>query len=298
MRAAPPPAAIREAIKGGGFDAVLFTSSSTVRNLVGIAGKPHASTVIACIGPPTAKTAEEHGLRVDVLAPTPSVAALAEALAEYGAAAARWPLSQAGEPVLRPSQKRTAAAPQGEVPEVDHAGSGPDGRRTVPGRPAAPAAPHARAARPGRRDPAAPARAGAADVRPRGARRARGRSPRCPASSSTRATRCARRSAEAAQAGVGGLMLFGVPSSKDAVGSGATDPDGILNVAIRDVVAEVGDALVVMTDLCLDEFTDHGHCGVLAADGRVDNDATLLRYAEMALAQAGGRRPRARACPG
>jgi porphobilinogen synthase len=91
---------------------------------------------------------------------------------------------------------------------------------------------------------------------------------------------------EAAQAGVGGLMLFGVPLVKDAVGSGGTDPDAILNVAIRDVVAEVGDALVVMSDLCLDEFTDHGHCGVLAADGSVDNDATLVRYAEMGLVQA------------
>ncbi|HLL68251.1 MAG TPA: porphobilinogen synthase [Micromonosporaceae bacterium] len=92
--------------------------------------------------------------------------------------------------------------------------------------------------------------------------------------------------ADAVQAGVGGLMLFGVPSRRDAVGSGGTDPDGILNVAIRDVVAEVGDATVVMSDLCLDEFTSHGHCGVLAADGSVDNDATLQRYAEMALAQA------------
>jgi porphobilinogen synthase len=92
--------------------------------------------------------------------------------------------------------------------------------------------------------------------------------------------------AEAAEAGVGGIMLFGVPTGKDAVGSGATDPAGILNTAIRDVVAEVGDALVVMADLCLDEFTDHGHCGVLAADGTVDNDATLERYAEMAVAQA------------
>jgi porphobilinogen synthase len=91
---------------------------------------------------------------------------------------------------------------------------------------------------------------------------------------------------EAAQAGVGGLMLFAVPRSKDAVGSGATDPAGILNVAIRDVVSEVGDSVVVMSDLCLDEFTDHGHCGVLAADGSVDNDATLLRYADMGLAQA------------
>ncbi|MBS4752005.1 porphobilinogen synthase [Nocardioides sp. zg-ZUI104] len=95
-----------------------------------------------------------------------------------------------------------------------------------------------------------------------------------------------RAAVEAAEAGLRGVMLFGVPESKDAEGFGATDPDGILNVAIADVVAEVGDALVVMGDLCLDEFTDHGHCGVLDADGRVDNDATLARYAEMARAQA------------
>jgi porphobilinogen synthase len=91
---------------------------------------------------------------------------------------------------------------------------------------------------------------------------------------------------EAAEAGVGGIMLFGVPEVKDAVGSAGTDPDGILQQAIRDVVDEVGDALVVMSDLCLDENTDHGHCGVLDARGRVDNDATLERYAEMARVQA------------
>jgi porphobilinogen synthase len=90
----------------------------------------------------------------------------------------------------------------------------------------------------------------------------------------------------AVQAGVGGLMLFGVPASRDENGSGGTDPEGILNLAIRDVVAEVGDATVVMSDLCLDEFTSHGHCGVLAGDGSVDNDATLERYAQMAVAQA------------
>ena len=90
----------------------------------------------------------------------------------------------------------------------------------------------------------------------------------------------------AAEAGLGGVNLFGVPLEHDAVGSGATDPDGILNVATRIARDEVGDALVIQTDLCLDEFTDHGHCGVLAADGSVDNDATLLRYAEMAVAQA------------
>ncbi len=92
--------------------------------------------------------------------------------------------------------------------------------------------------------------------------------------------------AEAAELGLGGVMLFGVPSSKDATGSAGLDPDGVLNVAIRDVVAEVGDAVTVMSDLCLDEFTDHGHCGVLDAEGVVDNDATLEVYAEMALAQA------------
>jgi porphobilinogen synthase len=91
---------------------------------------------------------------------------------------------------------------------------------------------------------------------------------------------------EAVHAGVGGLMLFGVPTDKDEVGSGGCDPDGILNVAIRDVISEVGEATVVMSDLCLDEFTSHGHCGVLAPDGSVDNDATLAVYGDMAVAQA------------
>ena len=92
--------------------------------------------------------------------------------------------------------------------------------------------------------------------------------------------------AEAVAAGVGGLMLFGVPKRRDAVGSGGIDPEGVLNVALRDVRAEVGDATVVMSDLCLDEFTDHGHCGVLDERGAVDNDATNAVYAEMAVAQA------------
>ncbi len=87
-------------------------------------------------------------------------------------------------------------------------------------------------------------------------------------------------------AGLGGIMVFGVPGAKDARGSGADDPTGILNLALRRLVDEVGDDLVVMADLCLDEFTDHGHCGVLDSDGAVDNDATLERYASMALAQA------------
>ncbi|MEI8055960.1 MAG: porphobilinogen synthase [Actinomycetes bacterium] len=98
-----------------------------------------------------------------------------------------------------------------------------------------------------------------------------------------------RAAAQAAQLRLGGVMLFGVPLMRDPSGSGATDPDGVLSTAVADVRAEVGDSLVVMADLCLDEFTDHGHCGVLNEQGGVDNDATLDRYAEMAivLAQAG-----------
>ncbi len=91
---------------------------------------------------------------------------------------------------------------------------------------------------------------------------------------------------EAVDAGVGGLMLFGLPAEKDGRGSGADDPDGIVQVALRDLVGEVGDATVLLTDLCLDEYTDHGHCGLLTADGAVDNDSTLERYASIAVAQA------------
>ncbi|GAA1504503.1 uroporphyrinogen-III synthase [Nocardioides humi] len=108
VRAAPPPAPTRDAIKTGKFDAVVFTSSSTVRNLVGIAGKPHPSTIIAVIGPATAKTAEEHGLRVDVLAPKPDVELLVEALAGFGASR-RAAMVEAGEPVTKPSDRKPSA---------------------------------------------------------------------------------------------------------------------------------------------------------------------------------------------
>ncbi|WP_127361270.1 bifunctional uroporphyrinogen-III C-methyltransferase/uroporphyrinogen-III synthase [Actinacidiphila soli] len=114
VRASPPPADTREAIKGGGFDAVLFTSSSTVRNLVGIAGKPHNVTVIACIGPATAKTAEEHGLRVDVMSPEPSVEALAQALADFGTRR-RDSAVAAGDPVTRPSERRPGSRRRARV---------------------------------------------------------------------------------------------------------------------------------------------------------------------------------------
>ena len=108
VRATPPPAPTRDAIKTGKFDAVVFTSSSTVRNLVGIAGKPHPSTVIAVIGPATAKTAEEHGLRVDVLAPKPDVELLVDALADFGSSR-RAEMVEAGQPVTKPSDRKPSS---------------------------------------------------------------------------------------------------------------------------------------------------------------------------------------------
>jgi porphobilinogen synthase len=91
---------------------------------------------------------------------------------------------------------------------------------------------------------------------------------------------------EAVDAGVGGLILFGIPAAKDARGSAADDPRGIVQLALADLAAEVGHDTVLMADLCLDEYTDHGHCGLLTAAGEVDNDATLERYASIAVAQA------------
>jgi porphobilinogen synthase len=91
---------------------------------------------------------------------------------------------------------------------------------------------------------------------------------------------------ELADLGLPAVILFGVPEHKDPVGSGASDPDGIVQLAIKDLRDDLGDAVVVMADLCLDEYTDHGHCGLLTPSGAVDNDATLERYAEVALAQA------------
>ncbi|XVQ11893.1 porphobilinogen synthase [Spirillospora sp. CA-255316] len=91
---------------------------------------------------------------------------------------------------------------------------------------------------------------------------------------------------DAVEAGVGGLILFGVPAVKDGVGSGADDPAGVVQTALRDLTSDLGDDTVVMTDLCLDEFTDHGHCGILTSTGEIDNDATLERYASIAVAQA------------
>ena len=92
--------------------------------------------------------------------------------------------------------------------------------------------------------------------------------------------------ADAVHAGVGGLILFGIPAVKDGRGSAADDPDGIVQLALGDLAADLGTDTVLMADLCLDEYTDHGHCGILTPDGEVDNDATLERYAAIAVAQA------------
>jgi porphobilinogen synthase len=102
---------------------------------------------------------------------------------------------------------------------------------------------------------------------------------------------------EAVHAGVGGLMIFGVPETRDETGSASCDPNGILNVALRDLASEVGDATVIMSDLCLDEFTSHGHCGVLAPDGSVDNDADARDLRRDGGGAGAGRGAHGRDCP-
>ena len=214
MRAAPPPAPTRDAIKTGKFDAVVFTSSSTVRNLVGIAGKPHPSTVIAVIGPATAKTAEEHGLRVDVLAPEPDVELLVDALADFGAAPPAGDARgrRAGDQAVASASRSARREAAGATAMTADAALA---RRDRTGGPAAPAA----AARPALRRMVAEtvaASRGSWCCRCSCARgsTSRGRSRRCPASSSTPATRCCKAVAEAAELGLGGVMLFGIPDDE------------------------------------------------------------------------------------
>ena len=319
VRAAPPPAETRDAIKSGGFDAVLFTSSSTVRNLVGIAGKPHPSTVIAVIGPQTAKTAEELGLRVDVRAPTASAAALAQALADWAVAqreAAATPAkTRRACPAERARRGRARAdqnAPpvartRGRRPHDAHVGHAADAiddaqASAMTGEPAGffPATRMRRLRR------TAALRRLVAEVRLHPADLLlplfvkEGIAEPAPIASMpgvVQHTRDSLRKAahEAVEAGVGGLILFGVPATKDARGSAADDPDGVVQLALRDLAADLGDATVLIADLCLDEYTDHGHCGVLTDAGEVDNDATLERYAAIAVAQAAAGRARRRA---
>ena len=219
VRAAPPPAETREAIKGGGFDAVLFTSSSTVRNLVGIAGKPHTSTVIACIGPQTAKTAEEHGLRVDVLASTASTSSLvggAGRVRRGAATGARWrPASRAARPLAAAG---TGPA-QGDSRARDRLSARSGRAGCVVPRPCGGWSPRPGSSRADLvlplfvREGAGEPRADLVDARRRPAH------PRLAAQGGV----------EAVDAGVGGLMLFGVPSvARTRSAAAGTDPDGIL----------------------------------------------------------------------
>ena len=215
------------------------------------------------------------------MSPEPSVHKLAEALADFGAKR-RAAAVEAGDPVKRPSEKRPA--PEEGTLVVS----------TPVSRPASPGGPRAAArlrTTPAMRRMVAETRLHPAElILPAFVRE--GISEPVPVSSMPGVVQHTRdtlrrppwRRSRRASAGI---MLFGVPEGRRTrVGTQGTDPDGILQVALRDVRAEVGDDLVVMSDLCLDEFTDHGHCGVLDARGRVDNDATLERYAEMARVQA------------
>ena len=252
VRAAPPPAPIREAIKGGGFDAVLFTSSSTVRNLVGIAGKPHAVTVIGVIGPQTAKTAAEFGLRVDVMADKPSMAALVDAMAAHGAA-----LRDAAISTASPSGGRASAAAAPGAGSAESAGYPVVRPRRLRQTPALRAMVAETSLRPAELVLPLFVKEGIAEPRPISS---------MPGVVQHTRDSVRKAAADAVAAGVGGLIVFGIPAAKDGRGSAADDPAGISQLALADLRAETGDACVLFADLCLCEYTDHGHCGVLDGD--------------------------------
>ena len=274
VRAAPPPAETREALKGGGFDAVLFTSSSTVRNLVGIAGKPHDTTVLACIGPQTQATADELGLRVDVLSPKPDVATLVEALAEFAAA-----------PQGRAAAERRAPPEDGEggAEEVTASAS----RRR--------------------------ARAGCAVPR-----RCAGWSPTCGCAPADLVLPVFVKEGIAEPAPIAsmpGVVQHTRESVKkaahEAVAGRRRRADRVRHPggqgrprqrrrrpgrhraarACRTSSPRSATDTVVMTDLCLDEYTDHGHCGLLTARrrGRQRRDAGALRVRRASRRRAPGR---------
>ena len=261
--------------------AVLVTSSSAARALAEHIDPLPNETLLAAIGDPTARTLHELGLHADVVATTHTIPGLLTALAQFVAAHPnRLTSALPAAPILPPYQRTTPMTHTDRSQAFTSA--------------FAPAHPHARPRRlrstPAMRRLVAETqvqahqlilpmfvREGLQDPQPITS---------MPGVQQHTLDSLRRAATEAAEAGLGGVMLFGVPAVRDARGSGADDPDGILNVATRAVAAEVGDALVVQTDLCLDEFTDHGHCGVLDQRGAVDNDATLERYRSMALAQA------------
>jgi porphobilinogen synthase len=289
-------------LAAGEVDAVVLTAPSHLAELVGDDPALLADTVLVAIGEPTRRAAADRGLpSVAASLPTPEGIrdALARALAGPAARAAPGaPAPPAPHPTtaaptvegppapIPPAPIRTTAAPTTPIPTTEETNSvthrtprydlvsRPRRLRTTPAvrRLAAQTRVHPS-------DLILPVfvRDGLAEPVPLGS---------MPGVVQHTMDSLRRAAAEAAAKGLGGFMVFGVPAERDPEGSAGCDPEGVLNRALRAVRAEVGDDLVVMADLCLDEFTDHGHCGVLADDGTVDNDATLEIYGRMAVAQA------------
>ncbi|GAA1759608.1 hypothetical protein GCM10009767_18450 [Kocuria aegyptia] len=282
-------------LAAGEVDAVVLTAPSHLAELVGGDPSVLAGTVLVAIGEPTRRAAADRGLRAVAAArPSPEgiCDALLRALADREATVRAAPRAPApGPAAAAPPATRSTAAPTTPIPttpiptteetnSVTHRTprydlvSRPRRLRTTPAvrRLAAQTRVHPS-------DLILPVfvREGLAEPAPLGS---------MPGVVQHSMDSLRRAAAEAAAKGLGGFMVFGVPAERDPEGSAGCDPEGILNRALRAVRAEVGDDLVVMADLCLDEFTDHGHCGVLAADGTVDNDATLEVYGRMAVAQA------------
>lgn len=268
-------------LAGGGTDAVVLSAPSHLAELVGEDPAVLAGTALVAIGEPTRRAAAALGLHA-LAADRPTPESIRDALVRALAApSGRTPAAPGpGTSSTAPTTPTTPTAPTEETTPVTH--------RTP--RYDLVARPRRLRTTPAMRRLAAQTRVHPADlILPVFVKE--GLTEPAPLGSMPGVVQHSldslkRAAAEAARKGLGGFMLFGVPAERDACGSAGTDPDGILNRALREVRAEVGDELVVMADLCLDEFTDHGHCGVLAADGTVDNDATLEIYARMAVAQA------------
>ncbi len=287
---APRDPAVTSAFNGGRIDAVVLTSGSAAAALAQTYGPVPESVRIVTIGPVTAAAAERVGLPVHEVAAEQTPAGVVATLPRLGESSSVRrvvdpPPSPSRRVVTRVPTRQSCAGPSAPAPRP--ATTSPNGAAMSTG----PAErPRRLRTTPAMRDLLAEHRTHPRDlilpmfVKERASEPVS--LPSMPGVVQHTLDSLRRAATEAAEAGVGGLMLFGVPEVRDAVGSCATDPEGILNAGLRALVEEVGDDLVVMSDLCLDEFTDHGHCGVLDGAGRVDNDATLERYQDMALAQA------------
>ena len=247
--ALPPEAGA--ALKAGQVDAVTFTSASTVRGFVGALGPVRGAPKVVCIGPVTAKEARARGLTVHAVAKPHTIEGLVAALERVFGRERPPRISFMSFPSQRPRRMRRTPALRGLVRETT----------LTP------------------RDLIAPLFVKEGIAEP-------AEIPSMPGQLQHTLESVRKEVVEVASRGVSAFMLFGIPDRKDAEGSEAWNPDGIGQRAIAAVVEELGHDHVVISDLCLDEYTDHGHCGVLTADGDVDNDATLDRYRRIAVAQA------------